>query len=90
MFLVVPSDRTRSNGHKLKHRRIHLSIRKHFFTVQVTKHLTGCREAVESPSVVIFKSRLDMVLSNWLWVALLKQGGWTRYLQRFLPTSTPL
>lgn len=31
----------------------------------------------------------DVVLGNWLWVALLKQGCWTR-LQRFLPTSIPL
>ena len=35
-------------------------------------------EAVESPSLEIFKSHLDMVLGNWLLVALLEQGGWTR------------
>ena len=28
---VVPSDRTRRNGHKMKHRRLPLNIRKHFF-----------------------------------------------------------
>ncbi|KAK4831177.1 hypothetical protein QYF61_015647, partial [Mycteria americana] len=34
---VVPIGRTRGNGHKLKHRSFPLNIRKHFFTVRVTK-----------------------------------------------------
>jgi len=64
---VVPSDRTRGNGHKLKHGKFPLNIRKHFFTVNVTKHwhrLPG--EVVESPSLGIFTSHLDMILSNQL------------------------
>lgn len=32
LFSVVPSDVTRSNGHKLQHRRFCVNISKHFFT----------------------------------------------------------
>ena len=62
---MVPSDQTRGNGHTLKRRRCRLSIRKHFFAVRVTEHQHRLpREAVESPSLEIFKSYLDMVLGK--------------------------
>jgi len=78
LFPVVPSDRTRGNGHTLKQRKFQLNRRKNFFTLRVTEHWNRLpRESVESPSLEIFKPRLDKVLCSLLWVTLLRQGGWT-------------
>jgi len=75
---VVPSDRTRGNGHKLKHRKLQMNRRKNFFPLRVTEPWPRLpREAVESPSLEIFKTCLDKVLCGLLWVTLLGQGGWT-------------
>ena len=73
LFSVVPSNKTRGSGHKLKHKKFHLNM-KNFFTVRVTEHWSRLpREAVDSPSLEIFQTHLDEVLCSLLWVTLLWQ-----------------
>jgi len=67
LFSVMPSNRTRDNGHKLKPRKFRLNMRNNFFPLRVTEHWNRLpREVVESPSLEIFKTRLDKVLYNLL------------------------
>jgi len=64
---VVPSDRTRGNGHKLKQTKFQLNLRKKNFPLRVTEPWPRLpREVVESPSLEIFKTHLDKVLCRLL------------------------
>jgi len=65
LFTRVCSDRIRGNDCKLKEGRFKLDIRKKFFTMRVVKHWHRLpREAVATPSMAVFKARLDGALSN--------------------------
>ena len=68
LFVRGCSDRTRGNGFKLKEERFRLDIRRKLFTQRVVRHWHRLpREAVDAPSLEVFKARLDGALGNLVW-----------------------
>jgi len=80
---VVPSNRVRRNRQKLKHRKFYLNMRKNFLTLRLTEHWNRfSREVVDSPSLEMLRTCLNMVLCNLFWVTLLWQGGLDQTIPR--------
>ncbi|KFQ38666.1 hypothetical protein N332_09338, partial [Mesitornis unicolor] len=53
------------NGFKLEEGRFRLDIRRKFFTMRVVRHWHRFpREAVDAPSLEVFKARLEGALGN--------------------------
>lgn len=91
LFSTVCAARTRGHEHKLEHKRFHLNISKNFFTVQTEHWHRLPRDVVESASLGLLNTCLDMGLGNLLKVALRELWGVGQDgLQRSLPALTSL
>lgn len=62
LFLMLPSNRTRANRHKLENKKFHRNMRKYFFTLMATEHQNKLsRRVAERLPLLVFKTHLDTV-----------------------------
>ena len=86
-FLVMCSDRTRSNGLKLEYRKFYMNMLNNFFTVKMIEHWNRLpKEGGDSP-LEVFKTCLDAYLCNLLQGTCFSRKVGFDDLLRFLPTS---
>ena len=91
LFLVVCSDRTRSNGLKLDHRKFCTNMQKNIFTIWLMEHWNRLpREVVGSSCMEIFKTHPDVYLCDLLQSTCFIRGVELDDLLRFLPTHAIL
>ena len=65
LFTRVDNGRTRGNGFTLKEERLRLDIRGKFFTKRAVRCWNRLpREAVDAPTLEVFKARLDGALGS--------------------------
>lgn len=74
---AVPRDRIRDDGHKLKHRKLHLNMKKNFFTVGVTDHWNRLPRGRSLPPWRYSKPTWTHPVQPPLGESALSRGAWT-------------
>lgn len=84
VFSVVPTDTTRGDGHKINNREFDLNIGEHCFTVSGRTQELLPREAVDSPTMEVFKTQLNRVMGSLAYLNHIEQHGWKNMISRSL------